>query len=57
MTAILFKVLSQGISHDVTEILTAGWLVTVWAKVAVWDCYNVAPVENAQISDRQKIGT
>ena len=25
---------------DVIEMLTVLWLVVVWAKVAIWDCYN-----------------
>lgn len=42
VTVILFKGPSHGISHhDIIEMLTADWLVAVWAKAAVWDWYNV----------------
>ena len=26
---------------DITAILTADWLVTVWSKEAVWESYNM----------------
>ena len=45
MTAILLKWLSQGISCDITAILIARWLITVWSKATVWDCCNVTSQE------------
>ena len=50
MTAISFKGLSQGTSYDVIEMLTADWLVAVWAKVVIWDCYNITLKENRQVT-------
>ena len=45
MIAILFQGLSQRITYDFIEILTADWLVAVLAKAAVWDCYNVISIQ------------
>ena len=37
---------SQGISCDIIEILITDWLVAVWSKAALWDCYVSVIYEN-----------